>query len=201
MLENEEKHWDYTDIPARKWQWFLETDHWIELVVDAKGLTYIGTDWTSQSGGGYMAGFQTFNEFFNDGPLNSMPETITNEVMNYLIAYRKSGGSKLTLRLSIKTPTIKLFAVYLHLDDQPILIEEDNPNWDQSEIVLFEGIMSRGKHQFEFLFRFKDRQQDLYWKADAKYSFTIGKNMTPVLRITIALDEYSSLFLNYDLKE
>ena len=70
--------YDYSGIPEFKRKWYLteKDDHWIELEIDERGLTYKGCDWSIQSGGYYMAGFQTFDEFLNKGPLNNMPDEI-----------------------------------------------------------------------------------------------------------------------------
>jgi hypothetical protein len=58
--------YDYSDVPKFTRRWYLteKEDHWIDVVVKDSGLSFIGTDWSSQSGGGYMAGFQSFDEFF-----------------------------------------------------------------------------------------------------------------------------------------
>ena len=55
----EDTIWDYSKIPKKKWQWDFVEDHWMDVVIGESGLEYIGTDWTCQSGGGYMGGFQT----------------------------------------------------------------------------------------------------------------------------------------------
>ena len=52
----------------KTWYWVLEEDsygpvHWIDCTIGKTGLSYYGTDYTHQSGGGYTGGFQTFNEF------------------------------------------------------------------------------------------------------------------------------------------
>lgn len=58
------------------WSWHIHEHHWIDLSLTDVGLAYRGTDLEGPSGGGYMAGFQTYLEFAADGPLNAMPQEI-----------------------------------------------------------------------------------------------------------------------------
>ncbi|MGY5872220.1 MAG: hypothetical protein RTV72_08255 [Candidatus Thorarchaeota archaeon] len=43
----EEKIWDYSKVPERKWQWFFVEDHWMEVILGESDLEYVGTDYTS----------------------------------------------------------------------------------------------------------------------------------------------------------
>ena len=64
----------------KAWTWHLTPNHWIDLTLTRDGLSYMGTDWDCQSGGGYMAGFQSVQGFLEDGPLRNMPSAIEAEV-------------------------------------------------------------------------------------------------------------------------
>lgn len=58
------------------WSWHLGARHWIDLSLTDAGLAYRGTDLEGPSGGEYMAGFQSYREFAEVGPLNAMPPEI-----------------------------------------------------------------------------------------------------------------------------
>ena len=66
--------WDYSQIPEREWKWFFESEHWIDLVVSPVGLNYYGTDWTCQSGGGYLGVFRRLRSFSTKGQYKRCPE-------------------------------------------------------------------------------------------------------------------------------
>ena len=145
----DEAMWDYSKIPERKWKWHFEEDHWMELEVDSSGLTYIGTDWTCQSGGGYFGGFQTFEEFLSTRSLQKMPKEIRNEVKEYLLKHRERGGAFLRLLYRHRIDDYQLTGVFVHLDDKPIHVKIVS---DMDEMVIFDGSINPGQHQFSFVF-------------------------------------------------
>ena len=141
--------WDYSTIPERKWTWYFEDDHWIDLVVDPAGLNYYGTDWTCQSGGGYFGGFQTFEEFFKKGPIQEMPEKIAKEVGDHLKEFRREGGSTLRLIYVHEVEGFLLTGVSVELNESPIHIKEVQK---EGELLLYEGSIATGNHCFSYVF-------------------------------------------------
>ena len=91
--------WSYSKVPKMELKWDIVEDHWIDLVVEGNDISYIGTDWTIQSGGGYMAGYQTADQFLKKGPIphNEMPDEIKTKVISHLEKYRIAGGSSLEI--------------------------------------------------------------------------------------------------------
>jgi len=169
-------------VPPRTWTWDLDDrdDHWIDLEIDPSGLKYIGTDWSHQAGGGYFAGFQTFNEFFRDGPINDMPEEIATELRIHLETNRVPGGSKLLLSHLNTVTDLILWRAYVHLDDKPLRISVDDDSLTEREVVFFDGAIETGEHEISFLLVFKSKREDelSQWrlKGEIKFSVTSGMN-------------------------
>ena len=165
--------WDYSDIPERKWRWHFEKYHWMDVEIDMSGLTYYGEDVDCQSGGGYFGGFQTFDQFFKDGPIQEMPQEVTKEVMDFLMEHRTEGGSHLRLYYTHELEGYHLRGVYVHLDDKPIqvkLVKAEN------KFLIYNGSISVGSHQFSFLFVLRSESDQR--KADDEVTIKIqpGKN-------------------------
>lgn len=114
------------------WQWDLEPDHWIELFLTDTGLSYVGWDYTCQSGGGYTAGFQSREQFLERGPIAEMPDAIAAQVRARLEL--ASRGHAVTIELAGPTPD----ELHLQLDDQPMLLTRTTR--------LFSGSLSAGPH-------------------------------------------------------
>jgi hypothetical protein len=141
--------WDYSNIPGRKWQWVFVEDHWMDLEVNEAGLNYVGTDWTCQSGGAYFGGFQTFEEFFEKGPIQKMPPKIAKEVRGHLKRHRKEGGSTLLLHYAHRFEGFLLTGVFVHLDGRPIRVKEVK---ESGKVLLYNGSISPGEHTVSFVF-------------------------------------------------
>lgn len=168
--------WDYSLVPERTWQWYLDEqgDHWIDLNVISDGLQYLGTDWTCQSGGGYFAGFQSFDEFFQKGPIKDMPEEIRIEVTEFLIAHRNPSGTGLRLVFANMTE-IPLTRAYVHLNDNPIRIQANLIVSREEEVVFFHGSLPKGEHSISFLlvFEFEENQTPHLFKVDGDFTLEI----------------------------
>lgn len=115
-----------------EWRWDLEDNHWIELKLTDVGLSYTGWDWTLQSGGGYMAGFQSVDEFLRDGPLKEMPESIAAGVRH---ALADLGGHLVTIALAGP----KADEVHCNLDGRSMMLS--------APVRLFEGRLAAGSHR------------------------------------------------------
>jgi hypothetical protein len=165
--------WDYTNIPEREWTWYFEKYHWMTLELDKSGLTYIGADMDCQSGGEYFGGFQTFDQFFEEGPIQEMPSDITKEVADFLKEHRKEGGAHLQLYYTHDLEGYQLRGVYVHLDDKPIQVKLVK---EEGRFLIYNGSISVGSHKFSFLFVLRsDTDQK---KADDELTIIIqpGKN-------------------------
>jgi hypothetical protein len=169
--------WDYSKVPAKMWKWYLygRDDHWMELEIEPLGLRYIGTDWSCQSGGGYFGGFQTFDEFFRDGPINDMPENIAIELKDHLETHRVPGGSKLLLYHLNTITDLILWRTYVQLDDKPLRISVDDDSLTEREVIFFDGSIETGKHEVSFLLVFKSKKEDdpLQWRVKGGFDFSI----------------------------
>lgn len=180
---------------SRKWYLNEEQSHWIDLEVDESGVTYIGTDWSIQSGGGYMAGFQTFEEFFKKGPLNDMPQKYAEELEKHLIKYRQKGGAAILLKHINNIPDIVLWRAFIHLDDKPILISSIGEMGNQKEIVFYDGAITAGKHEVSFMLIFKGRdkqeEKDPFWKVDGEFTVSIEpkESEKKIIKITTSWNE------------
>jgi hypothetical protein len=142
--------WDYSKIPGCKWQWFFVEDHWMDLEVDESGLAYYGTDWTCQSGGRYFGGFQTFEEFFEKGPIQEMPLKVAKEVGEFLKEHRKRGNvSTLLLHYTHGFEGFVLTGVFVHIDGKPIHVKEVR---ETGKVLLYEGSIRPGEHKVSFVF-------------------------------------------------
>ncbi|MFW9843966.1 MAG: hypothetical protein ACFFEV_05275 [Candidatus Thorarchaeota archaeon] len=168
--------WDYSKIPEKKWQWDFVEDHWMDVVVGESGLEYIGTDWTCQSGGGYMGGFQTFDEFLNDGPIQKMPRNIAKEVREHIEKYRVVGGSTLKLVYTHDLEGFQLTGVFVHLDDIPIHIKRVRR---KGRMTIYNGSIKTGKHEFSFVFVLQS-ENDMK-KVSGKATIKIRKGTNSVV--------------------
>jgi len=88
--------------PEDTWTWDLTPNHWIDLTLTETGLSYMGTDWDCQSGGGYMAGFQTIREFLDQGPLKEMPSDIAAAIRAVVEA--RPVGHRVVVRIGGEQP-------------------------------------------------------------------------------------------------
>ncbi|MHA2423516.1 MAG: hypothetical protein ACXAEF_01940 [Candidatus Thorarchaeota archaeon] len=172
--------WDYSEIPERKWTWNFEEDHWMDCIVNSEGLTYYGTDWTCQSGGGYFGGFQTFEEFLTGRPLQKMPRKIVKEVKEYIVEYRKQGGATLQLVYVHDVDGFKLTGVFVHLDDRPIHVKRVKA---EGEMLIFDGSITQGEHSFSFMFVLNSKDDMKKIDGEVKIKIKSGKNHA-VLRTT-----------------
>jgi hypothetical protein len=170
-------NWDYSKVPLKTWKWYLygRDDHWIELEIEPSGLRYIGTDWSCQSGGVYFGGFQTFDEFFRDGPINDMPETIAIELKNHLETHRVPGGSKLLLYHLNTVTDLILWRAYVQLDDKPLRISVDDDALAEREVIFFDGAIETGKHEVSFLLVFKSKKEEdsTQWRVKGEFDISI----------------------------
>ncbi|MGY5852445.1 MAG: hypothetical protein RTU92_02635 [Candidatus Thorarchaeota archaeon] len=173
--------WDYSGIPERKWQWTFVEDHWMDLVIDEAGLTYIGTDWTCQSGGGYFGGFQTFEEFFKKGPIQKMPKKIAKEVSEYLKEYRKEGGSRLRLVYVHEVEGFLLTGVFVHFDDNPIHVKSVK---EKGEMLIYDGSIVAGEHTISFVFVLNSADDQEKVTGEVKIKIQDGYN-DAVLKTTV----------------
>jgi hypothetical protein len=165
--------WDYTHVPKRKWKWDFVEDHWMDLEVDETGLTYTGTDWTCQSGGGYIGGFQTFEEFFDKGPIQDMPSKIAKEVRIYLRRHRKEGGSSLLLHYVHGFEGYLLTGVFVHLDGKPIHVKEVR---ESGKMLLYDGSISPGEHTVSFVFVLRSSEGQKKIEGEVLIEIRKGKN-------------------------
>lgn len=170
---SDESEWDYSEVPERKWTWNFVEDHWMDCIVNSSGLTYYGTDWTCQSGGGYFGGFQTFEEFFSKRPIQKMPRKTAKEVREYLIKHRKGGGSTLQLVYIHKIKGFKLTGVFVHLDDNPIHVKHVKP---RAKMILFDGSITPGKHTFSFVFILASKDDQKKITGEIKITIKEGAN-------------------------
>ena len=129
----------------------------MEAHIKSSGITYIGTDWTCQSGGGYFGGFQTFDEFLCDGPIQKMPEHVAAEIRSYLETHRVPGGAKLLLLHLNSLDGFVLQGVYVHLDDKPLIVSTDEILAHKQEVTLFEGSIGIGDHHISLLLVFRPK--------------------------------------------
>lgn len=175
--------YDYSGIPEFKRKWYLtkEEDHWIDLEIDETGLTYIGCDWSVQSGGSYMAGFQTFDEFFKKGPINNMPKEIETIIKEFLNAHRRKGGACLALNHINKLKDLVLWRAFINLNEKTIKIATNDHMGDESEIVFYDGAILPGEHTISFLLIFKEKgkikESDPIWRVDGEFPIIINSKL------------------------
>ncbi|MHA1906923.1 MAG: hypothetical protein ACW98Y_06490 [Candidatus Thorarchaeota archaeon] len=165
--------WDYSEIPERKWTWNFVEDHWMDCIVNPDGLTYRGTDWTCQSGGGYFGGFQTFEEFLSDRPLQKMPRKTIKEVKDYIFEHRKVGGATLRLVYVHDVQGFKLTGVFVHLDDSPIHVKRVKA---EGEMLIFDGSITQGGHSFSFVFVLNSNEEMKKIDGEVRVDIQIGEN-------------------------
>lgn len=174
-------NWDYSKIPERKWTWHFEEDHWMDCVVNSVGVNYYGTDWTCQSGGGYFGGFQTYEEFLSEKPLQQMPVGIAKEIREHLEEYRKQGGSTLRLVHIYNIEGFLLRGVSVELDENPIHIKRVKK---EGEMLLYNGSISSGEHRLGFHFVFRSRNDMKVTKGNVTIKIQEGTNQA-VLSTTV----------------
>ncbi len=143
------------------WQWDIERGHWIELFLTEAGLSYVGWDYTCQSGGGYTAGFQSREQFLERGPIAQMPAEVASEVRARIVD--ESPGYAVTIELAGATPD----ELHLDLDGQPILLKQTTR--------LFSGSLIAGAHELSGVL--------LYPGADAR-----GRRNAKTLELRFELD-------------
>lgn len=47
--------WDYSKVPKLELKWFIEKDHWIDLIVEGADIRYIGTSDISEQIGRFSS--------------------------------------------------------------------------------------------------------------------------------------------------
>jgi hypothetical protein len=153
----------------------------MDLEIESSGLRYIGTDWSCQSGGAYFGGFQTFDEFLRDGPINDMPEEIATELRNHLETNRMSGGSKLLLSHLNTVADLVLWRAFVHLDDNPIRISADDSQTER-EVIFFDGFIETGNHEVSFVLIFKSKKEDedSQWSVKGEFAFSVTSSTKTV---------------------
>ncbi|MBD3404860.1 MAG: hypothetical protein GF411_01840 [Candidatus Lokiarchaeota archaeon] len=166
-----DRPWDYSQIPPAEWKWDFEYGHWIDLRVTSEGLRYIGNNMTIQSGGAYFAGFQTFDEFFEAGPIQKMPEDVESEVKAYLKKHRTIGGATFHLVFLSEIQDFWLWRVYLHIDESPTKIEEIEKKPKEEQTSLYQGSISLGIHTIGFVLVV--RSEERYLKYNGEFEITI----------------------------
>ncbi len=195
-MSEDEIIWDYSQVPPLELKWYFtqEKDHWMEVHIKHSGLTYVGTDWSVQSGGGYFGGFQTFEEFFSNGPIQKMPEQIAAGLRKHLLTYRVPGGAKLRLLHLNKVDGLVLQGAYVHLDDKPITVSIDETLAQKQELLIFDGSIGLGKHQFSLLLVFRSKLEggDKIWKAHGEFTFEIESGMHTI-RLETTLERDGSI--------
>jgi hypothetical protein len=171
----------------------------MDLEIESSGLRYIGTDWSSQSGGAYFGGFQTFDDFFRDGPINEMPEEIASELRNHLETNRVPGGSRLLLSHLNTVADIILWRAYVHLDDKPLRISVDDDSLAEREVVFFKGAIETGEHEISFLLIFKSTKNDEHsqWRLKGEFEFLVTSGSNKVQLKTFR-DTEDRIMLRYE---
>jgi len=156
----------------------------MDVIIGESGLEYVGTDWTCQSGGGYMGGFQTFDEFLKKGPIQKMPKEIAKEVREYIEKHRVEGGSTLKLVYIHEIDGFHLAEVYVHLDDVPIHIKRVQK---KGRMTIFNGSIKPGKHEFSFVFVLRTESE--MKKIDGKIAIKIQEGTNSVILKTTQTDK------------
>jgi hypothetical protein len=148
--------WDYSKVPKLELKWFIVEDHWIDLIVEGTDIKYIGTDWTIQSGGGYMAGFQTADQFLVEGPIehNHMPDDVKNQLTTHLKKFRIPGGCSLKIIVKSSVSDAILKNAYVQIDGKDVHIPFAVPEKDHDNVTLFNGSVSEGSHKISMLLAF-----------------------------------------------
>ena len=188
---------DYSVIPEFKCKWYLtdKEDHWIELEIDETGLTYKGCDWSIQSGGYYMAGFQTFDEFFNNGPINKMPKEIEIQIKEHLKTHRREGGASLILKHINQLTSLVLWRAFINLDEKTIKITTIEQMGDVPEITFYDGAILPGEHIISFILLFKEKgktkDSDPMWKVKGEIPISINPTKEPKEVISLVTDRKS----------
>ena len=121
----------------------------MDVIIGESGLEYVGTDYTCQSGGGYMGGFQTFDEFLKKGPIQKMPRKISKEVREHIEKHRVEGGSTLKLIYVHELEDFRLSEFYVQLNEIPIHIKRVQR---KERVTIYNGSIKTGKHEFSFVF-------------------------------------------------
>ena len=148
--------WDYSKVPKLELKWFIEEEHWIDLIVESVDIRYIGTDWTVQSGGEYMAGFQTADQFLAEGPIkhNHMPDDVKTQLTTFLEKNRNIGGCVLKIILKSNISDAILKNAYVQIDGKDVYIPFAVPEIDNANVTLFNGSVSIGSHKISMLLAF-----------------------------------------------
>ena len=136
--------------PTSTWTWHLTPNHWIDLSLGEMGLTYGGTDWDCQSGGGYMAGFQTLREFAEQGPINEMPPDVEAAVRAAIQGL--TGLHRVVIRVAGEEPD----EIHMTFRGQPQIKHNTSVVFDgdlapgtytTSGIVIFSGADAKGRRR------------------------------------------------------
>ncbi len=119
----------------REWIWDIEEGREMRALLTDVGLQYYGYDWISQSGGGYMAGFQSADEFLADGGINGMSAETQAAIRAVLI--ERPAGASVRIRVAGETPQ----QAHLQLDGAALMLSGTD--------TLFEGLLPHGPHRIE----------------------------------------------------
>ena len=136
--------------PKAQWSWELGWRHWVELSLNDTGLTYVGHNYSCQSGGAYMAGFQSYREFEKKGPIRDMPSEVEAEVRAAIA--ERTRGHHVVVRISGERPD------EIHLEfngesqikrDTDVVFDGDLApgSYKTSGILLYPGADSQGRRR------------------------------------------------------
>ncbi|MCP4438985.1 MAG: hypothetical protein GY810_08590 [Aureispira sp.] len=179
-------NYNYSIIPPKGWFWDLSCeDDYMTVELTKNGLQYIGTDWTSLSGGEYSGGFQTYEKFIEIGGIQRMPKDIQEEILSYIQKHRGTNGSSLRLVLDNQADNVVLQQAFVNMNDKPLLISNNLDIKTKEEQSIYEGSISKEEHQLSFLFVAKTPSG--MQKINGEFPIIPEPNKT--LSITLVLEE------------
>ena len=169
--------WDYSQVPAHEWAWRIDEYEEITVRITSRGLVYQGDHgfW-----GGFSAGFQSFDAFFSEGPLNQMTESIEAELRAYLTAHRREGGAHLEVFLIIP-PELPIWRAFLGFNGPTINPTLAPPAGQERVWPIFSGPLEPGEQLLNwaiiFLLPLMDAKsgeiRPLHWIVYGKCRFTV----------------------------
>ena len=167
--------WDYSEVPPREWEWEYDSNTNISVKLSPTGLAYHGDD---DYFGGYIAGFQSFEDFFREGPLKNMPEKVAMELRKHLETHRKSGGAFLRFHYTNSAGVLKLWRAFVGMDEKTIHAQGNRPPSEAQEEVFFDGSCTTGEHKFRIALVFKDASKSPVekWIFYCKFNITTTRN-------------------------
>ena len=176
-----DESWDYTTIPEQEWTFPGLLDE-VSVHTTQTGLYWRGEAWD----GGYVIGFQSYEQFLEKGPLKEyMPPEVRETVRNYILLHRQSGpATRVIITARIGVPQqVPLHQISLGLDEQQLQIFTGGQLRDRTEVEIHRGSLAAGSHVLSGAVAWDPPQKGNIFYFKQEFTVPVGQTARIVLDV------------------